>query len=83
MFLVIEIQTTTEDQVSSLVYPYATENEALSKYHNVLSYAAVNNNLKKHACAIFTEEGFYLKHECYIHEQPAPEPEPQTEPEGE
>lgn len=66
MFIVIELQTNSEGQVSSLVYPYEDENEAMSKYHAVLSVAATSA-LPKHACCIITDEGFYLKHECFKH----------------
>ena len=68
MFLVIEIQTSPADVVSTLVYSYADENQAMSKYHEVLQYAAVSTTLKKHACAVITEEGFHIRHECYTHE---------------
>ena len=68
MFLVIEIQTNPQDQVATIVNSYEDENQAWSKYHDVLHFAAVSTTLKKHACAIITEEGFHIKDECFTHE---------------
>ena len=65
-YVVIEIQTDSEGQVSNLVSVYDDENQAKSKYHTVLSYAAVSN-LPVHACTILSNEGFNVKDECYKH----------------
>ena len=68
-YLVIEIQTTAEGQVSQLVDVYDDLNQAESKYHLVLSYAAVSN-LPVHACTMITNEGFRIKDEHYKHDVP-------------
>ena len=67
MYIVIETQT--NGNTTSVVTPatYTDLNEAESKFHTVLASAAVSN-VEKHACIVFTEEGFPLLHKCYKHE---------------
>ena len=56
--------------------------KAKSKWHEIMSQAAVSNTAE-HAAILFTSEGFPVLHECYKHEV-QPEPVEQTEPvEGE
>lgn len=70
-YIVIEIQTNSEGVVSWLVDSFNDINAAESKYHTVLSFAAVSN-LPVHACVMLSNEGFYIKHQCYKHGTPAP-----------
>lgn len=62
MFIVLEIQNS-----SILVNTYNTRNEAENKYHTILAYAAVSS-VEKHAASMLTEDGEYIKSECFIHE---------------
>ena len=72
MFITIELQTNSDGTVGMLTDQFQTQNEAESKFHTVLGYAAASN-LPKHACAIITEEGFIVRNECYMHDvQPTP-----------
>ena len=64
MFIVIEIQKSSS--LSAIVDTYSTRNEAEQKYHTVLAYAAVSS-VPKHAAVMLTEEGDYIKHECFEH----------------
>ena len=66
MFLVMEIQKGSS--VSNLVYSYETRNEAENKYHTILASAAVSN-IPKHSAVLLTDEGEYIKHECFVHEE--------------
>lgn len=75
-FLVIEMQTSVEGQVSSAVYTFDTREEAESKWHMVLSYAAVGG-LPMHAASLLRSDGALLDRKCYVHAQPEPEPEPE------
>lgn len=75
MFIVIEIQTST--QVATIVTSHSNRNEAEQKYHQILSAAAVSQ-VPKHGAVMLTDEGVRLKGECYIHEQPEPEEEPEA-----
>ena len=62
MFIVLEIQNT-----SVLVNDYNTRNEGENKYHTILAYAAVSS-LEKHSAVMLTNEGEYIKSECFVHE---------------
>lgn len=44
-----------------------------SKYHEIMSRAAVSN-FAEHAAILFSSEGFPIMHQCYKHE-PVVEPE--------
>lgn len=76
-YVVVEIQTDSEGAVGVLTYPFPTFPEASSKYHNVLSYAAVSG-LPMHACALLRSDGATLASE-YFAVEPEPEPEPEPE----
>ena len=77
MLIVLEIQTNADGTVGTLINAYEDQNQAESKYHLVLSSAAVSA-LPVHACTLLTNEGFELMHACYKH-APTPEPEPSAE----
>lgn len=75
-YLVIELQTSASG-VANIVYDFSDRNEAESKYHYVLSFAAVSN-LPCHSATLMTNEGFVLEYKCYKHDaqaQAAPEAE--------
>lgn len=72
MFIIMEIQT--NEQVATIVNSYSDRNQAESKYHQILTSAALSD-VYKHGAVMLTEEGVRLKSECYIHEQPEPEEE--------
>jgi len=65
-YIVIELQT-TNGATSYLVTTHATRQEAESKYHLVLSAAAVSN-VPLHAATIITSDGFQVMHQAYSHE---------------
>ena len=65
MYSIIELQT-TNGQTAHLYQTAETKNEAMSKFHTVLSYAATSN-VTYHACIVMDEEGKYLARECYTH----------------
>ena len=67
-YLVIEIQTNADGKVSNLVHSYDDRNEAESKFHAVLSAAAISA-LPVHSCALMSNECILLKQGCYKHEQ--------------
>ena len=66
MFIVIEIQTNSDGTVGNLVWAYANENEAYSKYHSVLASAAISN-LPCHACVVLRNDGLQLAAQAYRH----------------
>lgn len=64
MFVVIELQKSANGQVANIVTAHETEAEAQSKYHAVLSAAAVSG-LPAHSAVLVTEEGFPLEYRCF------------------
>ena len=67
MFYVIEIQKQPNDTFAHLVTTFENESEAKSKFHQILSYAAVSS-LPVHTAIVITDEGTLLMRECYKHE---------------
>lgn len=65
-FLVTEIQTFENGDVSNPTYAYDAENAALAKYFSILSAAAVSK-LPTHACMLFTSDGVALRSEFFTH----------------
>lgn len=66
-YLVIEIQTNADGTVGNLVYAYDDRNQAESKYHAVLSTAAISA-LPMHTCDLIQADGVLLARQCYKHD---------------
>lgn len=79
MYIVLELQTNTDGTVGSLITQHSTLNEAESKYHQVLFYAAVST-LPKHSAMIITDDGALLRAETYTHVVEPEEEESEEEP---
>jgi len=65
MYIVVEIQTSIT--VSTLVNSYEDRNQAESKYHQILTAAALSS-VPKHSAVLMNDEGQTIKSETYIHE---------------
>lgn len=65
--IVTEIQKFESGAMSTPSYAFDSQQSAEAKYHAILASAA-NSALPVHACIMFSEEGFPLRHECYKHE---------------
>lgn len=78
MYIVIEIQTNDSGAVGNFVWAFDTLGAAFSKYHAVLSAAAVSG-LPVHACVILRNDGQQIAAQHF--DVPKPEPEPQSNPE--
>lgn len=78
MFIVLEFQTDLEGN-TAVVPPaaYETVNEAKSKYHQILSAAAIST-VPYHTAAIMYHTGSLIASECFEH-LPEPTPEEPTE----
>ena len=63
-FLVVEIQTNPDGTVGNLVYAYDELNAAESKYHAVLSSAAISE-LPMHAAVLLRSDGAALASKFY------------------
>ena len=66
MYIVIELQKAENGHVYNIVTEHASLNEAESKYHSILSAAAMST-IPMHSAIIVSEEGFPVKHYCYKH----------------
>ena len=62
-YIVIEMQNGV---VGSNVWVYEDRNTAESKYHSVLSFAAVSS-VENHAAVLLTEDGVSIAHASYKH----------------
>lgn len=69
-YVVIEIQSSAEGGMATPAYSYTDLNSAEAKYHTILASAA-KSALPKHACILISDEGFPMRHECYVHETEA------------
>ena len=65
MYIVVEIQTSTT--VSTIVNSYEDRNQAESKYHQILTAAALSS-VPKHSAVLMNDVGQTIKNETYIHE---------------
>lgn len=68
MYMVIEIQTNSDGTIGNFVWSFDTSDEAFSKYHSVLSAAAVSQ-LPVHAAVILDNHGFQIAAQNFEHEQ--------------
>ena len=66
MYLVIEIQTYQDGTVGNIVTQHGDFNEAQSKYHAVLSAAAVSQ-IPCHAAVIMSNEGVVYEDRFFKH----------------
>lgn len=65
MYKVIELQT-TDGVTSHIVHDAESVEKALSKYHEVLMYAAISN-VEKHACVVLADNGNPMVKEYFEH----------------
>ena len=74
-YVVVEIQTANDGSVASLIYTFAdstkteAENKAAaeSKYHTVLSYAALSG-LKCHSAVLLRNDGAIVNKQAYTND---------------
>ena len=64
MYVVIEIQTF--DTTATIVNQYENKNVAESRFHHILTAAAISN-VPVHSAVMMTDEGVWLRSECYRH----------------
>lgn len=64
----IVIETQTNDGITAIVPPltYTDRNEAESKFHNILSFAATSS-VEEHTAMLLTSDGRMIRNECYRH----------------
>ena len=74
MYFVIELQTNQDGTTAILTSTYPTKNEALSKYHTILSFAAVSE-LPVHSAVVIDEQGRQIAREAFVRLMPETAPE--------
>lgn len=67
MFIVLETQTSADGTVGVISNTYSDKNEAKSKYHLILSFAATSS-VPVHTAFILTDDGYVIQSECFKHE---------------
>lgn len=67
MFIVIELQANGE-QVSTITQNYANQNEAESRYHQILAAAAISQ-VPVHSAIVMDEK--CIVYQCATYEHPA------------
>lgn len=67
MFYVLEIQENVNNEGSYLITSHNTKEEALSKWHTILSYAAVSQ-IYLHTAVVINNLGEYIARETYKHD---------------
>ena len=72
MYIVIEIQTNADGTVGNIVTAYPTRDAAFSKYHQILSAAAISA-LPVHSAVILDKYGFQIASQHFEHEIIVPE----------
>ena len=77
MLIILEIQEQKMgSEPTTITYTASSIDEAKSKFHYILHYAAVSE-LYRHGAVLMETDGKYLARECFTHE-PEPEPEPEV-----
>lgn len=67
-YIVIELQTNEQGQTANIVTAYNDEGQAYSKYHAILSAAAVSS-VYRHAAVILDATGIQVAQYCFEHEE--------------
>lgn len=65
-YIVIELQESADGQVANIVTSHDTVNEAESKYHAILSAAAVSS-VPVHSAIMVNSHGGYINSQSYDH----------------
>lgn len=65
MYLVVELQK-NGDTLSNIPFAYSDYNQAMSKYHSLLSVAATSN-VEKHAVSMLEDTGRVVHFEWFEH----------------
>ena len=76
-YVVVRFTNRADGSFGNVIHNFSTEAEALKDYFREVGKAVDSTHLTD-SVSLLTKEGFEVKHECFMHEAPAPEPE--TEP---
>lgn len=77
MYYIIELQSNEDGTSGITTFSNSDKNQALSKFHEILMYAAVSS-VYIHTVLVINEEGRIIAKNSFRHSiQPEPEPEPE------
>lgn len=77
-FVVVRFTNRLDGTFGNIIHNFDNESEALKDYFREVGKAVDSTHLTD-SVSLLTKEGFEVKHECFMHEAPAPE-EPVEEP---
>lgn len=77
-YLVLELQTNTDNTMGSQVTSFDDLAHAEAKYHTVLAAAALSTK-PIHSAILMTNQGYVQEAKCYEHNVEEPEPTPEPE----
>ncbi len=66
MYIVIELQTNKDGQVSNIVTNYDTLPQAQNKFYTICAHAAISD-IPTHAVIILDSEGINIAQQCFHH----------------
>lgn len=66
MYVVIELQKMSDEQLLYLVETFVDINAAQSKFHTILAAAAISS-VPQHSAALLTDQGRTIRFEHYEH----------------
>lgn len=66
MYYILEIQEQNDGTAGTLIYKENTRNEALSKYYDILHYAAISS-VPVHTAVLIENDGRYIARESFTH----------------
>ena len=72
-YVVVRFTNRVDGTFGNVIHPFATEGEALKDYFREAGKAVDSTHLTD-SVSLLTKEGFEVKHECFKHEAPIPEP---------
>lgn len=75
-YIVMEIQSGDTIETATIVTKYNTRQEAESKFHQILTAAALSS-VPSHSAIMMSDEGFPLRNECYKHVAAPAQDEPE------
>lgn len=72
-FVVFRFTNHTDGTTGNIVHPFTTEAEAIKDFFKEAGKAVDSTHLTD-SVSLLTKEGFEVRHECFTHEAPIPEP---------
>lgn len=78
-YVVVRFTNRLDGTFGNIIHNFDNEAEALKDYFREVGKAVDSTHLTD-SVSLLTKEGFEVKHECFMHEAPAPEPEATEEP---